>query len=84
MNVDTTTQVADFMENNVDFHIAIHVYSIKTIIVTFAWRTNIQWLMRLLPISIDLGAVATRWAQTHPRIAGSAIFLEAEYNSTTV
>ena len=42
MNVDTTTQVADFMENNVNFHIAIHVYSIKTIIGTFAWRTHIQ------------------------------------------
>ena len=42
MNVDTTTQVADFMENNVNFHIAIRVYSIKTIIGTFAWRTHIQ------------------------------------------
>ena len=40
MNVDTTTQVADFMENNVNFH--IHVYSIKTIIGTFAWHTHIQ------------------------------------------
>ena len=29
MNVDTTTQVADFMENNVNFHIAIHVYSVN-------------------------------------------------------